>query len=155
MKLKLLNLVFAGVCLLGCSQNAKKETEPSFNPNATIVKTESVDGASEARVIGRSYSPGFEIKKEVEISYGYFKNHHSHKVPIEVSQPERFFLYIRINDGTYIKEVNKKEFRDIGEVVKIRYVEKRDVTYKTGAELEKIADELTSIDILSIEPKQQ
>jgi hypothetical protein len=136
--------------------------QPSVEPTkltTPIVKEEVYQKTAEATIVGRSYSPGFAVDKKVKVSYGNIilnENAHEHEIPIQLSQSERYFLFVEIGGKTVVKEVNKNMFRDTPDntPVIVHYNETRLSTYQQSAELEKMSDELSNLEIISLELKK-
>jgi hypothetical protein len=152
-------LAAAGTSIIGCNKQDNKSSVPSqIDLNAPIIKIETLDKYKEAKVVGRSYSPGFSVSKKEKVEYGWVmsEGHHEHEIPIQISQPERYFLFIEIDSKTFVREVDKNLFRDAPDncLVMARYSEKREVTYKPGAEAEKISDDFGGLEIISLELKK-
>ncbi|MFA5857277.1 MAG: hypothetical protein WC867_07985 [Candidatus Pacearchaeota archaeon] len=151
----LLGLVLASGIFTGCS---RKQEEPKYvDPNAPIVEIKSLEGYKEARVVGKDYTPALKIKQTVEVSTDFFSDsNHSHEIPIDITQSEKYFLFVEIDNRTFVKEVDPYLFREAPNngLVMVRYTEKRELTFKPGAELEKIADNFDSLIIQDIELKK-
>ena len=154
-----LGLALGGASFLGCEERRSVPSQViPVDPNAPIVKIENIEGYKEAMVVGRDYTPGFSVNKNVRVSYHkiFGEANHDHDVPIEVSQPERYFLFVELDNKTFTYEVDKTLFRDApnnGPII-ANYSEKRQVTYKHGAEAEKVNDEFNGLEIISLELKK-
>jgi hypothetical protein len=156
----LLGLVLTGASMFGCSKQGEINV-PQKDPNAPIVKIETKEGYKEARVVGRNYYPGLHIKKNIHVSYGIpviEDSAHSHDIPIEIDEPEKYFLFIELDNRTFVKEVNNTLYRDApnNSIIMAKYKEKREVSYKPNvAETEIIEDKFSDLEILSLELKNK
>ncbi|MDO8508924.1 MAG: hypothetical protein Q7S27_04535 [Nanoarchaeota archaeon] len=155
----LLKIILAGV-LIGCSDSKKPSQYKSIekfeeNDSSPTIKIESNELYTQARVVGRSYSPGFSVNKNVDVyHHSGFETSHGHTIPINISQPERYFLFVKINDRTIVKEVEKELFRDAkdNQFLIARYTLETISTYKPNSpEAEKIKEEFHDIEINSLE----
>ena len=141
--------------LAGCDS---KKPETPVDPNAPIIKIESHEDYKEVQITGRSYTPGFNIDQKVNVSYGtpiFDDAAHEHEIPIQISQPDKYFLHIEIDNRTFVKEVTPEKFRDAGKTAMVKYVEKRRAAYKPNVpESEKLSDDFNGLEILSLELKK-
>jgi hypothetical protein len=149
----LISAVLAGTA--GCKDS--ETPKPTADPNAPIVKIDSFEDHKEVPITGRTYSPGFTIDKKVNVSYGtplLNDAHHDHDIPINLVQPDRFYLHLGINGRTIIYQVTPEQFRDAKESAMVKYVEKRKSTFKANVpESERLSEEFSGIEVIGFELK--
>jgi hypothetical protein len=154
----LLGAVLAGA--LGGCDNSKEIKQSQTKPKTAVTKVESFEGYKECNITGRSYSPSLRIDRTVHVSYGtrfLDGGAHSHDVPIEIFEPEKFYLFVEIDERTFVREVDRTTFRraKTNGTAMVKYIERKKTIYKAGsAEAEKLDEKFSDLEIISLELKE-